>query len=178
MRRLIAALVLVSAAACGGPPLTVDADYNPDTDFTKYKTWSWMAAAKPNEKDIDSISQQRIKDAIDAELPTRGIKKVEDGGDLTVTYQISVQHKIKQSNASVGVGYGWGPAHIGVSKSPSREYDEGTLIVDLVDPKTKTLVWRGSAVGTVNPDASPEERKARIREAVGYMLEGYPPPKK
>lgn len=174
MRRLIAALVLVAAAGCT-PPLTIDTDYDTDTDFSKYKSFSWMQGSKPSEKDIDGLTQQRIREAIEAELPKHGLKLVESGGDLAANYQISIQRKIKQSNASVGVGYGWGPAHIGVSKSPSREYDEGTLIFDLVDPKSKQLIWRGTAVGTVHPEASPEERKENIRKAVGYLLAEYPP---
>lgn len=175
MARPLWILALVAAAGCGGPKLTVDSDYEPSTDFAKYKTWSWMAGAKPSEKDIDSLSQKRIREAIEEELPKRGLSKVEDGGDLIANYQISVQHKIESSPATVGVGYGWGPAHIGVSKSPTREYDEGTLVLDLVDPKTKTLIWRGTAKGTVHPDAAPEERKERIRSAVAYLLEDYPP---
>jgi len=177
MRRFIAALLLITAG-CGGPRLTVDSDYDTATDFSKYKTWSWMPGKKPSEKDIDSLSQKRIVETIDEELPRRGLAKVAEGGDLSATYQISVVHKIEASPATVGVGYGWGPAHIGVSKTPTREYDEGTLILDLVDPKTKTLIWRGTARGTVKPDASPEERKERIRNAVGYLLEDYPPTKK
>lgn len=175
MRRLIAALVVVVAAGCGGPPLTIDTDYDTDTDFTNYKSFSWLPGAKPSEKDIDGLTQQRIREAIETELPKHGVKYVENGGDMAANYQISVQHKIKQSNATVGVGYGWGPAHIGVSKSPSREYDEGTLIFDLVDLKTKKLIWRGTAVGTVHPEASPEERKENIKKAVGYLFAEYPP---
>ncbi len=178
MHRAILALALIAAAGCGGPALTIDADYETSTDFSKYKTWSWMAGAKPSEKDIDAISQQRIKDAIEAELPRHGLTKKDEGGDLSVNYQISVEHKIKASNASVGVGYGWGPAHIGVSKSPTREWDEGTLILDLVDAQGKTLIWRGTAKGTVNPSNSPEEKKENIRKAVGHLLEDYPPSKK
>lgn len=174
MRRIFAVLALV-AAGCGGPPLTIDTDYDTDTDFSKYKSFTWMQGSKPSEKDIDGLTQQRIREAIEAELPKHGLKQAENGGDLAANYQISIQHKIKQSNASVGVGYGWGPAHIGVSKSPSREYDEGTLIFDLVDPKTKQLIWRGTAVGTVHPDASPEERKENIKKAVGHLLAEYPP---
>jgi hypothetical protein len=177
MRRLILAAVVL-AAGCGGPALTIDADYETTTDFSKYKSWSWMPGAKPSEKDIDPISQQRIKDAIEAELPKHGLAKKDEGGDLTVNYQISVQHKIKQSNASVGVGYGWGPAHVGVSKSPSREWDEGTLILDLVDAQGKTLIWRGTAKGTVHPENSPDEKKENIKKAVAELLLDYPPAKK
>ena len=75
MHRRILALVLVATAGCGGPALTVDSDYETSTDFSKYKTWSWMAGAKPSEKDIDNLSQQRIKEAIEAELPKHGLAK-------------------------------------------------------------------------------------------------------
>ena len=182
MRRLLALLVLACAggsalltSGCGGPRLTVDADYDTATDFSKYKSWNWLSGTKPSEKDIDNLTQKRIQEAIEAELPKRGLAKAADGADLHAVFQISVQRKIEASPVSVGVGYGWGPAHIGVSKQATRTYDEGTLVVDLVDPKTKTLIWRGTAKGTVHPDASPEERKARIHEAVAYLLEGYPP---
>ena len=60
MRRLIPLLALVAAAGCT-PPLTVDNDYDPGTDFAKYKTWTWLPGAKPSEKDIDSLSEQRIR---------------------------------------------------------------------------------------------------------------------
>jgi hypothetical protein len=175
MRRLIPLLVVL-AAGCT-PPLTVESDYDVSTDFSKYKSWNWLPGAKPSEKDIDSLSEKRLRSAIENELPRRGLTKVEDGADLSVTFQISVQHKIETSNASVGVGYGWGPAHIGVSKSPTRSYDEGTLVLDLVDLKTKTLIWRGTAKGTVDKDYSPEEREGRIKNAVAELLRDYPPKK-
>jgi len=175
MRRLIPLLVVL-AAGCT-PPLTVESDYDVSTDFSKYKSWNWLPGAKPSEKDIDSLSEKRLRSAIENELPRRGLTKVEDAADLSVTFQISVQHKIETSNASVGVGYGWGPAHIGVSKSPTRSYDEGTLVLDLVDLKTKTLVWRGTAKGTVDKDYSPEEREGRIKTAVAELLRDYPPKK-
>lgn len=175
MRRLLPLLALLAAAGCGTPPLTVESDYDPSTDFSKYKTWNWMAGGKA---DVDSMTEQRIRTAVEAELPNRGLAKAGEGADLGVTIQISIQHKIKQSRASVGVGYGWGPAHIGVSGSPSKSYDEGTLILDLVDVKTKTLIWRGTAVGTVHKDYAPEERQERIRNAVHHLLRDYPPAKK
>ena len=176
MRRLIPLLVMLAAAGCT-PPLTVDSDYDPSTDFSKYKNWAWLAGAKPSEKDIDSLSEQRIRSAIEAELPRHGLAKAGESADLSVTFQISVQHKIESSPATVGIGYGWGPAHVGVSKSPTRSYDEGTLVLDLVDLKTKTLIWRGTAKGTIDKDASPEEREGRIKNAVAELLRDYPPKK-
>jgi hypothetical protein len=42
----------------------------------------------------------------------------------------------------------------------------------------KSLLWHGSATGTVHPDASPEEQEQRINQAVGEMLQNFPPRRK
>ena len=69
-------------------------------------------------------------------------------------------------------GYGWmrGP-HVYVD-----EYDEGTLILDIVDASSRAIIWRGMAIDRVDFLASPEDKKETIREAVGKMLELFPPP--
>lgn len=55
------------------------------------------------------------------------------------------------------------------------EYEEGTLILDVVDPKSKELMWRGSAQDEVNFKSTPEKAQAQINEAVNGMLEHFPP---
>jgi hypothetical protein len=55
------------------------------------------------------------------------------------------------------------------------EYDEGTLVLDMVDARTNKVVWRGSARGVVNgliDNQNLMERK--IDEAVRRMLEPLP----
>ena len=56
-----------------------------------------------------------------------------------------------------------------------REYDEGTLIIDIVDAGSNELVWRGAAQGEVNLAASPQEREQRAQDAVQRILEDFPP---
>jgi hypothetical protein len=54
----------------------------------------------------------------------------------------------------------------------TRIYTEGLLIVDLIDPKTKKLVWRGWTTDPLPPSAD----IARTAEhAVRSVLAGYPP---
>ena len=55
-------------------------------------------------------------------------------------------------------------------------YDEGMLILDVLRPEPAQLLWRGVARAVVDPGASPEEREARIRQAVRQLLEAFPPP--
>jgi hypothetical protein len=55
------------------------------------------------------------------------------------------------------------------------QYNEGTLIVDIVDAKTNQLVWRGTATKTIDESASPEQREANLKEVVSRIFEKYPP---
>ena len=48
------------------------------------------------------------------------------------------------------------------------------LTVDFVDSRTNRLVWRGSAQAEVYSYSTPEQREARIDDAVGQILETFP----
>jgi hypothetical protein len=49
------------------------------------------------------------------------------------------------------------------------------LIVDIVDMRSRQLVWRGTAEARVDESADPERRDARVREAVEKLFAEFPP---
>jgi hypothetical protein len=49
----------------------------------------------------------------------------------------------------------------------------GTLVVDIDDGKTKQLLWRGAAKGTLSD--KPEKNSQKIDKAVTKMFKQYPP---
>ncbi len=174
MRNLIGVLLL---AAGGCSSFTVDTDYEPGTDFRKYTTWSWFAGPKPSGSGLDGLTEGRIRAALESQLPKHGLAKGTEGAtDLLVAYNVSVTQRLEVTPTTMYYGYGWGHGYVGSSYGGEvRTYDEGTLIVDFIDAKTKSLIWRGTARGTVYRESSPEERQARIQEAIAGILERYPP---
>ena len=66
-------------------------------------------------------------------------------------------------------GY-WGPAGV-----TTHEYEEGSLILDFVDTKSKKMIWRGAAKAVVDPSNTPEKREKLINEAVNEILKNFPP---
>ena len=54
------------------------------------------------------------------------------------------------------------------------EYEQGTLILDIVDPASNRLIWRASAQAEVDRRASQEKRDRRLAEAVARMLARLP----
>jgi acetaldehyde dehydrogenase (acetylating) len=53
------------------------------------------------------------------------------------------------------------------------EYKEGTLILDLIEPAKKQLVWRATMVGTLEDSA--QDNIERGNKAIAEAFESYPP---
>jgi Domain of unknown function (DUF4136) len=69
-------LALLSSAALANN-VTVDYDHN--TAFTNYRTFSWGKIETAN-----SIWDSRVKEAIERQLKTHGWTEVASGGDVTL----------------------------------------------------------------------------------------------
>lgn len=56
----------------------------------------------------------------------------------------------------------------------SETYEEGTIVINVVDPVTDGLIWRGYARARLAEDAPPSVRKKRIDRVVQRILERFP----
>ena len=45
-------------------------------------------------------------------------------------------------------------------------------------PRTKTLVWRGTASKTLDQKAKPDKQEKNLKKAVAKLLKNYPPKQK
>jgi hypothetical protein len=124
--------------------------------------------------------QQTIIDSIDQTMTAKGLTKVADGGDVTVVY-------FAATNADIQIGYPSWSGGMGSAMSTgiavgaqSWPVHKGTLVVDLVDGKTKNSVWRGTATqilkdgptGNAAKDAKRVEQP--IRKSVEKMFKQFP----
>ena len=60
-----------------------------------------------------------------------------------------------------------------------REYKVGTLVLDIVDPVNKQVIWRGSVTKPLGiyRNRSPEERATIALSNAEFMLASFPPQK-
>jgi hypothetical protein len=191
MNKAIRPLILVLAAASAGcSSIEVNHDYDPKANFAGLKTYEWMKEPQKPTGDAridgNTILENRIHKAVDTELAARGFKKVTSDGDFLVAYHVSLdkQRSVQTLNSYYGYGPGWGYGY-GASYRPGYwagapetyvyEYEEGTLILDIVNPKNKELMWRGSAQDEVHFKSTPEKDQTQLNEAVQKMLEKFPP---
>lgn len=175
---LLAVFALGLAAGCSSYQIT--SDYDSDAPFATYKTYKWVvdpANASGNLLLKNQLVGKRVKNATDGELAAKGMTLVTSGdSDVMVAAHLTTQEKLNITDW----GYRWGPGpYYGYGPNVDvNQYTEGTLVIDMIDAKTKELVWRGLATGAIaSTPPPPEELEARIKDVVGSILAEYPPAK-
>lgn len=176
--RLIWALAVL-ALAVGCSSVSVKHDYDPGASFAAYKTYSWLPVPTNGASNVkaalerNTLLDKRIRESVNQQLAAKDYAAEDGNPDFMVVYHVGAQDRIDVTNW--GYGYrGW----YGAGRVDVQQYVEGTLILDVIDAKTKQLVWRGSVTGAVDPDATPEKRAQRMNEAIAKMLADFPPPAK
>jgi hypothetical protein len=150
----------------------VRTNYMPGVDFTKFKTYRWVAiegASHPNQ-----IVDAEIKSSVDKQLANKGLTKVDgDSADLNLGYQVAVD-KERQWNSFGSGGLRWG----GMNTATSSRISVGTIVLDFYDPAAKQLVWQGHATKTLDPNSSQEKNQKNLDKAMKKLLKNFPPKKK
>jgi len=168
-------LLAASAVACASPK--VGYDYDSGANFSAYHTYEWMPGAQEviGDKRVDnSLVDSRIRTAVGARLQAKGYTASVNGKpDFYVAYHVAVKDRMKGSSTQRYIGdYAYGTY---TTISDVRSYNEGDLLVDIIDAASKRLVWRSSAQAEVDPGMTPEERDKRIGRVVDQMLSSFPP---
>jgi hypothetical protein len=179
IKRVLVAGALVALVSCS--TVRVESDYNPQVDFSTLRSYAWM----PDPPDVssnpllhNSILDGRIRSAVDRTLAGKGIRQVEvSQADFLVNYYVNLEQKIRVDTVpTTSYGYGYGGWYGGTaSETRVQQYEEGTLILDVVDPEKDELLWRGSGSTRVSKKTSPEAREKKIDEIVSKLLESFPP---
>ena len=156
----------------------VGQDYEPQTDFSRYKSFDW--AAVPQEKAGESswgspFVAKRVHAAIERSLIKSGYSKSSNRKpDFFVNVQLTVIKMVEVDRSWEGEP---GHRYFGDSafETVITEYDEGTLIIDFLDAGTQRLFWRGTGTRRINYSSSPQKSVDTINIWVSEILKQYPP---
>ena len=180
MSLMVAALL--GALAIGCSSVSIYHDWDRDAPFPDYKTFAWLEVENNTvpgnartARSHNDLFVQRVRRSVNTQLEKKGLTLVETDPDLLVVYHTGVEKKIEVADWGYVYSYGywgWGGRQI-----ETFQYDEGTLVVDLVDARAKELVWRGSGTRTVDPKWSPEKTDKAVNDAITQIFTKYPPPR-
>lgn len=175
---LLVVMTLVSSACA---TFDVTTDHDPTADFGRFKTFAFagLVAAEQGGLYDNSLMHKRVETAVVRELTGKGLQHVEadQRPDLSVYYWIGVKEtqRITGGGPVAGVhgwrGYGWGAGYGG--GITTYEYQKGTLILDLVEPAKKELVWRATIVGVLEDTVGKNIDLGN--RAITRAFQDYPP---
>ena len=167
----IAAVILSAGALFASE---IKAGYDRNTDFGRYRTYSWEKVHIQ-----DPLWADRIKTAVNSTLAAKGWANVESGGDVAIiAMEMRENHRTLDTyygtfNGGWGWRWGGGFGDEGISTPTEETYQIGTLVVDLFDQMTKKLIWRGSVTDTLSMKSNKNVRN--LDRNVLKLFDHFPP---
>ena len=178
---VLSALSFALVSSCSS--VDVVSDYDIRANFNSYKSYAFYKTGIDRAQ-ISDLDKRRILRAVEYEMSQRGFQKSRNP-DILVNIFTTERERVQVYNYGWGWGgwgwggwYGpyWGPYWGGYWGGPYvSSYTEGALFIDLIDTRTKQLVWQGKGVGTLSSYKNIEKKERRIQQFVYEIMQEYPP---
>ncbi len=178
---MVKALLLIFVlGGCVSKPV-VHTDYEPGYDFTKLKTFVVKVAKQDTRDNIlaSPFTLSHIHTSVNNEL-AKNFQSVneESSADFVVVYHLVMEEKIDPRTYDDIYGFGfWGYRYPSAMFYHHQVdvYDQGSLIVDLIDAKSQKPIWRGVAKKRLGANLSPQRQRDILSAAVKEIFALFPP---
>jgi hypothetical protein len=166
---LVLGLLLTTGIAYGR---NVKTDFDRSFDFGRLRTFAFKDQDRRDGTLLreNALVDRRIREALRRDLEARGFTYAPDGqADFLVAYYARQKERVELDNVGYGMPHrwrwGWG------SDIWTRYYQEGSVVVDFIDPVSNQLVWRGRVTDTVKGlDESDKQINKGVDELVKHFV--------
>lgn len=153
-------------------------------NFSEVKaTYGWLKNTQVS-SDIRANNQTielLIHQSVDRYLQSKGYKRIDaDGADYLITWFGKIKEEVKEISVSQFYSsYGYGSLAGRLKQEATdgkvvKTFTRGTLILDVLDPESKTVLWRGNATNTIQENMSEEDVEKYIDLSVKKILKTIP----
>lgn len=166
---LITAVAVAGLAGCAS--MNVSSHLERNVNFAEYVTYGWgpadnLPVGDPR-LDNNPFFNDYLQGAVEKKLAAKGFERAAGtDADLLIHYHASVNQRLDVYRADQQYGYCYGDCEPQVV-----DFEQGTLVIDLVDAKTKKVVWRGWAQDTMTGVIDNQDRlQKQVDEGVTKMM--------
>jgi hypothetical protein len=176
-RRAIAVGVLLLLAVRPASAVKVTTDHDETYDFEGRTKVAWIAGTPSP----DELNQKRIVSGIEEALQEKGLTFVdEQQADLLIATHAAAESQVQSSGGRVGVSLGRSTrlGHVSVGGSRGNQVKQvkvGSLVIEILDAKTNSLVWTATASDTLKEGRATEKQ---IHSAIDKAFRKFPPASK
>jgi hypothetical protein len=167
----VALVGLIAIVACA--PMQVRTYVPRDSDIRKYHTYGWAPAGAFDtgdpRLDNNTIFIERLQSAVARQMARKGWASAPaNQADLVIHFHARIDQRLDLKSVPPGQvreDAGGGPL----------VYDAGTLLLDFIESRSKTLVWRGWAEGSVDGVIDNQAwMNEKVDTAVERILAAFP----
>ncbi len=181
--RIILGVVAIGMLFAGCSGIKVTTDQGKTTDYSKYKTYSFLGWQAGSEKLFSPEEKEWMYAAFDKEFTKRDMSFVKGGGDMAVSLFLVLNDELSVSGYSSYYGsgayggystYGYGYGYRGTSTGSfaKKKTEKGTVIMNVFDEKTGEQIWQGIITSAIKKD--PAKRKGSIPKKVNALMMKFP----
>lgn len=183
MRRSCAAAVLTWLMCSACAPFHSGAFVDRDVNFSTYRTYTWTAAP-PQADDAASASgaalaadtelRDRVMGEVERQLAARGLRgPSQKRPDLLIRYRAAVTPRLQVSTSGAPNAAPYGNCSYDCFTRVD-EYETATLVLDVIDARTRKLIWRGWTRDDLKEFADSDQSAERLRKAIDDMMTKFP----
>jgi len=184
-RLLLAGSLLGFLALTGcvsGPTIRTNADQS--VEFARFQTFNFMQPLSTDREGYQSFISRDLMAAAERELVSLGLSRTDTNPDLLVNFSANLDQRlrVRQTPATSTGGMhrhrrGFYNTWPGYQRTEIREYTQGTLGIDVVDPVRRQLIWEGFAISRVTQSTT-DNLGPVLNDAVVDILRDFPLPPK
>ena len=175
MRKLLtiaSALVLILTGCASGPTITVNSA--PGTDLSSFQTFNFIQPLGTDRSNgARTPMSTMLMNSVSRELTSRGLRQ-SDSPDLLVDFFVTTENRIDVRTTSTGMHSvhrsHWNQRCCSTwptYQTTVRQYTEGTLLIDLIDPGRNAMVAEGAAQSRIR---SNEVTQQQMDDVVGQIM--------
>ncbi|MBK1877601.1 DUF4136 domain-containing protein [Pelagicoccus mobilis] len=189
MKKRVVSLItlLIAVLALPGCKTTslvrVESDNSITNQIASLSTFGWVEGSTVQGKDrIHKIPQldENIRAAVNAFLEIKGyVLTAPQKADMHLIYHVSLTDASESTSMGTAVSrdFEW-------NQEPSEardlviEYERGSLLLDVMNPETGKVMWRGLVSQIVDPERPQRTRRAKAFKNIEKLLEEFPKKKR
>jgi hypothetical protein len=162
----------------------VSANFDSSTDFSQFKTYTFKGWEKNSDSQLNQLDKERVEKAFKQELSSRGMSEDTSNPDVGITLFITIKDKTSTTaytnfnggfGYGRGFGYGYGMGGMGMGSASTtvseNDYQEGTIVIDFYDEKSKDLLFQGTLQSVVKKG---DKREKTIPKEIAKLMKKYP----
>lgn len=175
IRTLVLALAIGLVAGCAASGPTISSNKDPNADFSSIQTFGFMNPLGTDRSGARTPLSQMLANSVIKELEMRGLRQAENP-DVAINFFVNTEQRmdVRQVPTSGFHRYRHGRYRTwGGYETRIREFTQGTLALDIIDPQRSVLIWEGTAVGRLGR-GNIEITQEQVDDVVATLLKEFP----